>query len=126
KSIEYLLMAIEEIRKLSKALVTPQLKQETLTDTILAAITDIQITGAIKINFTHQVDETLISQGKKITLFTIIQEQLKNILKHSGATTADIRLHTNPGTVELEISDNGKGFDPQQTRQGIGLANIHE
>ena len=126
KSIEYLLMAIEEIRKLSKELVTPQLKQETLTDTILAAITDIQITGAIKINFTHQVDETLISQGKKITLFRIIQEQLKNILKHSGATTADIRLHTNPGTVELEISDNGKGFDPQQTRQGIGLANIHE
>lgn len=126
KSIEYLLMAIEEIRKLSKELVTPQLKQETLTDTILAAIADIQITGAIKINFTHQVDENLISQGKKITLFRIIQEQLKNILKHSGATKADIRLQTNPETVELEISDNGKGFDPQQTRQGIGLANIHE
>lgn len=126
KSIEYLLMAIEEIRKLSKELVTPQLKQETLTDTILAVITDIQITGAIKINFTHQVDESLISQGKKITLFRIIQEQLKNILKHSGATTADIRLHTNIEAVELVISDNGKGFDPHQTRQGIGLANIHE
>lgn len=126
KSIEYLLMAIEEIRKLSKELVTPQLKKETLSDTILAVITDIQITGAIKISFHHQIDEDLLSAGKKVTIFRIVQEQLKNILKHSKATATDIRLHTDGENVKLEITDNGKGFDPQQTRQGIGLANIHE
>lgn len=126
KSIEYLLLAIEEIRKLSKELVTPQLKKETLADTILAVITDIQITGAIKISFNHHINEDLLSPGKKVTLFRIVQEQLKNILKHSQATTTDICIRTDKDTIKLEITDNGKGFDPQQTRQGIGLANIHE
>jgi len=126
KSIEYLHLAIEEIRKLSKELVTPQLKKETLVDSILAVITDIQITGAIRISFNHQVNEEILSHGKKVTLFRIVQEQLKNILKHSQAKTTEINLRTISQAVELTIIDDGKGFDPQLTRQGIGLANIHE
>jgi PAS domain S-box-containing protein len=126
KSIEYLLLAIEEIRKLSKELVTPQLKKETLAENINTIITDIQMTGALKISFIHDVNDELLSPGKKITLFRIIQEQLKNIIKHSQATTTQISIQTTEDYVKLEIKDNGKGFDPRQTRQGIGLANIHE
>lgn len=126
KSIEYLQMAIDEIRKLSKELVTPQLKKETLAESIKAIITDIQMTGALKINFVHDIDDKLLSPGKKITLFRIVQEQLKNIIKHSQATKTQICLQNNEEHIKLEIKDNGKGFDPHQTRQGIGLANIHE
>lgn len=126
KSIEYLLLAIEEIRKLSKELVTPQLKKETLAENINTIITDIQMTGALNINFVHDVNDELLSPGKKITLFRIIQEQLKNIIKHSQATKAEICIRTNEEYLELGIKDNGKGFDPHQTRQGIGLSNIHE
>jgi len=126
KSIEYLQMAIDEIRKLSKELVTPQLKKETLAESIKAIIADIQMTGALKITFVHDIDDQLLSPGKKITLFRIVQEQLKNIIKHSQATTTQICIQTNEENARLEIKDNGKGFDPHQTRQGIGLANIHE
>lgn len=126
KSIEYLQMAIDEIRKLSKELVTPQLKKETLAASIQAIIADIQMAGALKISFVHTINDELLSPGKKITLFRIVQEQLKNIIRHSEATTTEISLHADEGNVKLEIRDNGKGFDPQQTRQGIGLANIHE
>jgi PAS domain S-box-containing protein len=126
KSIEYLQLAIDEIRKLSKELVTPQLKKETLAATIQAIIMDIQMTGALQISFTHDIDDQLLSPGKKVTLFRIVQEQLKNILKHSQATKTEISLRTDAEHIRLEIKDNGKGFDPQQTRQGIGLANIHE
>ena len=126
KSIEYLLLAIEEIRKLSKELVTPQLKKETLAENINAIVTDIQLTGALKISFVHNIHDELLSPGKKITLYRIVQEQLKNIIKHSQATTAKICIQFKDEYVSLEIKDNGKGFDPHQTRQGIGLANIHE
>jgi PAS domain S-box-containing protein len=126
KSIEYLQMAIDEIRKLSKELVTPQLKKETLAASINAIIADIQMAGALKINFEHSINDELLSPGKKITLFRIVQEQLKNIIKHSEATTTQIFLQANEEYIKLEIIDNGKGFDPHQTRQGIGLANIHE
>lgn len=126
KSIEYLLLAIEEIRKLSKELVTPQLKKETLAGSISAILSDIQLASDLTINFVHDVDDALLSPDKKITLFRIVQEQLKNIIKHSKATSAKISIQTTDDYVKLEIKDNGKGFDPHQTRQGIGLANIHE
>lgn len=126
KSIEYLHLAIEEIRKLSKELVTPQLKKENLAENINAIITDIQMTGALKISFVHDINDELLSPDKKITLFRIVQEQLKNIIKHSQATTAQIHIQSTHEYVNLEMKDNGKGFDPQQTRQGIGLSNIHE
>jgi PAS domain S-box-containing protein len=126
KSIEYLQMAIDEIRKLSKELVTPQLKKETLAASINAIVMDIQMAGALQISFEHGIEDELLSPGKKVTLFRIVQEQLKNIIKHSGATTTKISLHADEEEIRLEIKDNGKGFDPQQTRQGIGLANIHE
>ena len=126
KSIEYLHMAIEEIRKLSKELVTPQLKEENLANNIKALIEDIQLAGTLKLSFNHEVEDELLSSGKKITLFRIVQEQLKNIIKHSKATTTQISLHSTEDSVVLVMKDNGKGFDPKQTRQGIGLSNIHE
>jgi two-component system sensor histidine kinase UhpB len=80
----------------------------------------------LKINFTHNIDDTLLSGSKKITLFRILQEQLKNIIGHSKATTTQISLQNVNDTAVLTITDNGKGFDPHHTRQGIGLTNIHE
>jgi PAS domain S-box-containing protein len=126
KSTEYLLMAIEEIRKLSRELVTPQLKGENLAVTIAALLRDLQLAGKLKISFKHDIRDEQLSAGKKITLFRIVQEQLKNIIKHSRASSAEILLKSEEDHVSLIIKDNGKGFDPQQTRQGIGLSNIHE
>jgi PAS domain S-box-containing protein len=126
KSMDYLQMAIEEIRKLTKELVAPQMKELSLTDNINALIDDMHLARAIRINFSHDDECDEISSGKRITLFRIVQEQLKNILKHSKATCTHISLYVIDNDIHLEIEDNGKGFNPRQTHQGIGLSNIHE
>ncbi|MBL7738426.1 MAG: PAS domain-containing protein [Chitinophagaceae bacterium] len=126
KSLEYLRTAIDEIRKLSRELVVPHFKEQGLVDSIRTMVDDIHMTDAIRIQFTHDIESDLLSPGKKITLFRIIQEQLKNILKHSKAKNAAILLQTKANIVELVISDNGVGFDSRQTHQGIGLSNIYE
>ncbi|MET0638121.1 MAG: PAS domain-containing protein [Chitinophagaceae bacterium] len=126
KTSSYLLMAIEEIRKLSRELVVPHLKHENLADVIRTLIDDIQLTGTIRISFTHSGDLSVLTPGRSTTIFRIIQEQLKNILKHSKANTVTISLDTNEARATLEITDNGKGFNPKQTHPGIGLSNIHE
>jgi signal transduction histidine kinase len=43
-------------------------------------------------------------------LLRIAQEALTNIIKHSGATRAGIKLDYRPRTVVLQIQDNGRGF----------------
>jgi len=126
KSIEYLGTAIEEIRKLSKELVVPQLKKEKLVDSIRSLVDDIHISGVMNIGFTHDHENELLSPGRKVTVFRIVQEQLKNILKYSKAKQANVLLQTRDNELQLIISDNGVGFDPKQITKGIGLSNIHD
>lgn len=126
KSIDYLLLAIEEIRQLSRELVAPALKEESLANSIKVLVEDIEMVHDMEIRFTHDLETDLLSEGKKVTLFRIVQEQLKNIIKHSGATSTTIFLQVKDGMAQLIVSDNGSGFEPKQTYQGIGLSNIYE
>lgn len=126
KSMEYISMAVEEIRKLSKELVTPQLKENNLISGIKQLIDDFHLSTPLSIKLMHDNNADFITQGKKVTLFRIIQEQLKNIVKHSGATKIDISLQSKDGNTVLMIKDNGTGFDLKQTQRGIGLSNIYE
>jgi PAS domain S-box-containing protein len=126
KSIEYIMMAIEEIRKLSKELVVPQLQGKGLIDSIWTLVDDIHLSTRIKIKFTHDNETDLLSPGKKVTLFRIVQEQLKNVIKYSEAGKVEIFLECRDNRARLIIKDNGIGFDPSQTPRGIGLSNIYE
>lgn len=126
KSIEYTLMAIEEIRKLSKEMVAPQLDGGSLSDHIGNLIADIEEVTPIRIRFTHDNENDLLSPGKKLALFRIAQEQLKNVLKYSKAKNLEILLHSKNGMVHLSIIDNGVGFNMKKSGSGIGLANIRE
>jgi signal transduction histidine kinase len=126
KTIEYLLLAVEEIRKLTKELVVPELREAGLINSIQSLIDDIQSTTEIHIKFTHDHESDLLSTGKKVTLFRIVQEQLKNILKYANSKKVEIYLHIKNGQLQLIVRDDGVGFDPKQTCRGIGLSNIHE
>ncbi len=126
KSIEYIHASIEEIRKLSKELAAPELKMNGLEESITSLIDDIHLSSALNIRFENNHDGFLLSQAKRVTIFRVVQEQLKNILKYSKATEVVISLSNTAGTIELLIKDNGVGFDPSQTRRGIGLSNIHD
>lgn len=126
KSIEYILTSIEEIRKLSKELVVPTLGEKGLVESIYALIEDIQFSSPLRIRFLHDTETDMLSPGKKITVFRIVQEQMKNILKYSKAKQVDICLRSRNTDIELVIKDDGIGFDPKQTHRGIGLSNIHD
>ena len=53
----------------------------------------------------------------KIVVFRIIQEALNNVAKHSGADLATIRLSGENSSIELNIGDNGKGFNVTEARE---------
>jgi signal transduction histidine kinase len=74
---------------------------------------------------TEDLDETNLSEGLKITLYRIIQEQLNNILKYAEASAITIRISTTEDTILLSVSDNGKGFDTRLARKGVGITNIN-
>ncbi|HPH95898.1 MAG TPA: histidine kinase N-terminal 7TM domain-containing protein [Anaerolineaceae bacterium] len=59
-------------------------------------------------------------------LYCIAMEALNNSLKYSQASQVKFKLKNFDNNVELEIVDNGIGFDLQTNRQGIGLISMRE
>jgi PAS domain S-box-containing protein len=68
----------------------------------------------------------------ELHLFRIVQEALANVEKHARARQVSVVLAVRNRAVELEIEDNGVGFDRKAPRPegggrpGLGLANMRE
>lgn len=120
--------AIHEIRNISRSLVPASIGDLGLQDSIIDLVESVQMTRAIHVEFypVGNFDEK-ISDKAKLMLFRIIQEQINNVLKHSGANNLIIELILGKmdNNIELSITDDGKGFNPEKVRKkGLGLSNI--
>jgi PAS domain S-box-containing protein len=122
-ALDILSVAHEEIRKLSASLVAPTLSHSNLKESIELLSKSYELLNA-KVSLKLTLDEVTISDGLKTNIYRIVQEQFSNIIKYADATKINITLCQHPGLIELDIADNGKGFDLKTTRRGIGLNNI--
>ncbi|HEV9037625.1 MAG TPA: PAS domain S-box protein [Puia sp.] len=126
RSTELVSKAINEIRKISKSLITPGLREIGLIESIEDIIEDIRVSKdapAIDLDLVN-VSEEQIEDRRKLTLFRIVQEQLNNIVKHARATQVVIRLSLEGQYLVLSVVDNGIGFDEKKHRRGVGITNI--
>jgi signal transduction histidine kinase len=61
-----------------------------------------------------------------LCLYRVAQEALNNVIKHSGAGSAEVVLNEASGRIELAITDSGRGFDPAAAGSGLGLTAMAE
>jgi signal transduction histidine kinase len=108
--------------------VTPQFHELDLVGHITRLVKDIRLAAPYNIQFTHDEwsDIELLEKERKLALFRIVQEQIKNIILHARAANVRISLHCHDAQVRLSIHDDGQGFDPTRTPQGLGLSHIYE
>ena len=75
-----------------------------------------------------------VSLPVKIALCRILQESLSNVRRHSGVENATVKLWAEKGRLILEVSDQGRGFDPPplsgpnatERQEHIGLRGMRE
>ncbi|MFW6190884.1 MAG: histidine kinase, partial [Candidatus Bipolaricaulota bacterium] len=69
-----------------------------------------------------------LSEEEAEELYLITQEALNNAQKHAEATRVDVLLDARTESLKLKITDNGRGFDPDEARKGggMGLNNMKE
>ena len=53
-----------------------------------------------------------------------VKEALNNVVRHAEATDVEFRMEVVGRTLEIEISDNGKGFEEGMEKGGHGLKNL--
>ena len=93
KSKQYLHLAIEEIRKISKSLSTSLISDVGLRQPVEELINTLMLTSHFTIKFHYEeVLEHELPAALKVTLYRIIQEQTNNIVKYANATAIGIKI----------------------------------
>ena len=117
----------EDIRKISHDLNSDFVSGSNFM-TIVAELIEKQTKAyqlGSKFDYTDDIDWEGITNKTKINLYRIIQESLQNIYKHADAKIVHIQISSEQDTICLDIIDDGKGFDVNKSKKGIGLKNIN-
>ena len=99
-----------------------------LADAVASECAMFRKRDGIVVNYRVENISREIPPNVAVCLYRIVQEALRNISRHSGATEVAISLVGENQAIRLSIRDNGKGFDPgQKTSQaGLGLDSMQE
>jgi signal transduction histidine kinase len=125
--LDNIMDAIHEIKNISRTLVPSTIKDLGLQESVNELVQTIRQTRRLHVEFhAHGWCDDSISNQQKLTLFRIIQEQVNNVIRHSEAGNLKIELSMDlkEDWVHLGMSDDGKGFDPEKSKKGLGLSNI--
>jgi len=77
----------------------------------------------VRIGFEGAVDAAMTTSVLEQLLPTL-REAVTNVGKHADASRVDVMVDVRRGRCLLEVSDDGRGFDPDVTVTGFGLANL--
>jgi ligand-binding sensor domain-containing protein/signal transduction histidine kinase len=86
------------------------------------------ITGRARVPVQVKVQgECNLPPEVKVALYRISQEALNNLAKHSGARHANVNLFCEPDRIEIQIIDDGQGFNPADIpAKSLGLGIMRE
>jgi PAS domain S-box-containing protein len=78
----------------------------------------------VEIDFESNGIPALLPMGVPLCLYRVLQEALRNSLKHSGVRHFQVRSWAKSGELHLTVRDSGSGFDTPAVRRGPGLGLI--
>jgi PAS domain S-box-containing protein len=126
---------IKEVRTISYILFPPMLEELGLKSAIPWYLEGFTKRSGIKTTFEVSPEFDRIRSDLELALFRVLQESLTNVHRHSGSSTAIVRLYSDGPTIVLEVTDEGKGtlaknleFPARDLRGafGVGLRGMSE
>ncbi|MEO6686977.1 MAG: histidine kinase, partial [Dyadobacter sp.] len=120
---------ILHVRRITRDLVPTTLERFGLAAAIEEFINKLDISKDLKISFiSNTEDSPRQSQKTELTIYRIMQELVNNSIRHSQCSMIEINLHVNSTIIELMVTDNGVGFEPEAIKDnslaGLGLLGI--
>jgi signal transduction histidine kinase len=117
-----------ELHRLSHELHPAWLEHVGLSDSVRRLCTDLSHAHRIPIHLESIEVPASLSNDIALCLYRIVQEALHNVVKHSAAANATVRLEARNDEIALTVVDDGKGFDPldEGAIDGVGLISMRE
>lgn len=117
-----------EVRGISHDLMPPIFKYASLSEILQDYVYQHNQPGQTELELLLEPEDNFDNLSQKVSLeiYRIVQEAVGNSLKHAQATLVKIILVREDNKVKLTVSDNGRGFEQQTGKTGIGLTIIKE
>ena len=117
-----------DVHRLAYKLHPARLENLGLVAAIRGLCYELTASGTLSVRFNHKGSFAKLPKELTLCLFRIVQEALRNVVKHSGAESARVFLVNTGEEVRLSISDEGCGFDAGATasEHGLGFTSMRE
>jgi signal transduction histidine kinase len=122
-----------EIRTMSHLLHPPMLDEIGFSSALRWYVDGFSERSKVKVNLDLSEELGRLPNEMELTIFRMIQECLTNVHRHSGSTSATIRLSQENDQVTVEVQDQGKGIPPDKQadlissdRAGVGFRGMRE
>jgi signal transduction histidine kinase len=117
-----------DLHTLSHRLHSSTLERLGLVAGIAALCSEAGSQQGICVDFSSNCERLSVLPAVALCFFRVVQEGLRNVKKHSGASTARVQLELADGQLRLSISDQGAGFDMKGLlqKEGIGIFSMEE
>ncbi len=116
--------AVGEVRRISHDLIATTLARFGLAKALEDLCASVRITGRLDVELRLFGLEQRLERSVEIVVYRIVQELVSNVLKHAKASELSVSVTRVPGRLSLIVADDGRGFDTQERRAGIGLENV--
>ena len=125
---ERIVQIARDVQSLSHRLHSSKLEYLGLAKAATSFCRELSEQSNVKIHFKHADIPHTLPKEVSLCLFRVLQEALQNATKYSGVRDYSVELYGTPESLELTVSDSGKGFEEQEafTRHGLGLISMRE
>jgi signal transduction histidine kinase len=123
---------IENLRRLTRALRPIYLEDLGLVTALEMLTRETSESNPLSVDFQRTGQERRLAGEVELVLYRIAQEALNNVVRHASATKATLQITFDDGEIELQVSDDGAGFQLPNSPTDLapsghfGLLGIHE
>jgi signal transduction histidine kinase len=119
--------ALKEMRLMVYQLRPSELENRGLIGALTQRINNVEKRAGIEVSIAAPTNLVLPDHLEK-ELYSLAQEALNNALRHGNARSVKLGLHQREETIQLEVRDDGVGFDPStlHTTGGMGIRGMEE
>ena len=127
QTLENTKSGLAETRRALVDLRTSELEAYGLTQAIRNLGTSAAERGGFNVNFNLDKGLDVLPEDVSHSIYRTIQEAFENILRHSNASQASVKLFTEDDQIRLVIQDNGKGFKTEKIEKDrLGIRGMRE
>jgi signal transduction histidine kinase len=91
-----------------------------------AVVNGLEVSLELDLDYESGRESSRHAPAVETTIYRLVQEALTNAVKHAKATRVKVVVVEQPESIDITVSDDGVGFDPEQGVEGFGLIGMRE